>query len=263
MNTERLRSIWKQEEDQAHIRGWDFSHIRGRYEEEKDLPWSYEALARRYLRDDLTVMDYDTGGGEFLLSLGHPYERTFATEGYPPNVRLCEKKLLPLGIGFRACRNPANIPFEDASFDLILNRHGDFNAPELWRLLRRGGMFITEQVGGNNDRELVEMVLPGTERPFPDLTLEKQRTVFEAAGFHIVRAEEAYRPIKFYDVGAFVWFARIIEWEFPSFSVERCFERLLEMQRIVDREGKIEGTIHRYLLIAEKSELGRGRRACT
>lgn len=252
MDTERLRAAWEQEERMAHIRGWDFSHIHGRYEEEQDLPWNYEKLVRSRLKRSFTIMDYDTGGGEFLLSLNHPYEKTFATEGYPPNVRLCAEKLLPLGIGFQECSDPAGIPFEDGAFDLILNRHGSFNAPEIWRLLRPGGVFITEQVGGNNDRELVEMVLPGTERPFPHLTLEKQRAEFEAAGFKIVRAEEAYRPIRFYDVGAFVWFARIIEWEFPGFSVERCFERLLEMQKIVDREGKIEGTIHRYLLMAEK-----------
>lgn len=252
MDTERLRAAWEQEERLAHIRGWDFSHIHGRYEEEQDLPWDYEKLVRSYLKSSFTIMDYDTGGGEFLLSLGHPYERTFATEGYPPNVRLCAEKLLPLGIGFKECRDPSKIPFEDGAFDLILNRHGSFSAPELWRLLRRGGVFITEQVGGNNDRELVELVLPGTERPFPHLTLERQRAEFEAAGFQIVGAEEAYRPIRFYDVGAFVWFARIIEWEFPGFSVERCFERLLELQKLVDREGKIEGTIHRYLLIAEK-----------
>ena len=252
MDRNYLKAIWEQEENAAHIHGWDFSHIHGRYEEEADLPWDYEALVRQHLESGLDIMDYDTGGGEFLLSLHHPYDKTSATEGYPPNVRLCAEKLLPLGVNFKECHDPSDIPFEDEAFDLILNRHGSFNAAELFRLLRRGGVLMTEQVGGNNDRDLVEMVLPGTDRPFPQLTLEKQRRVFETAGFQIVRAEEAYRPIKFYDVGAFVWFARIIEWEFPGFSVEKCFERLLEMQEVIDRAGKIEGTIHRYLIIAKK-----------
>jgi DNA mismatch repair protein MutS2 len=35
-------------------------------------------------------------------------------------------------------------------------------------------------------------------------------------------------------VGALVWFARIIEWEFPGFSVESCLERLYEAQRILE-----------------------------
>lgn len=38
--------------------------------------------------------------------------------------------------------------------------------------------------------------------------------------------------------GAFVWFARIIEWEFPGFSVERCFDRLLRMQEIRSTRGR-------------------------
>jgi hypothetical protein len=135
---------------------------------------------------------------------------------------------------------------------MIINRHGNFNAKEIYRLLRCDGVFITEQVGGDNDRDLVEIVLPGTEKPFPHLNLAEQRKHFENAGFQILKAEEAYRPIKFYDVGAFVWFAHIIEWEFPNFSVDRCFEHLLKMQEVIDQEGKIEGTIHRYLLVARK-----------
>lgn len=252
MNKENLRNIWKHEEQIAHIKGWDFSHICGRYEAEHDLPWNYERLVKQHLKSSLNIMDYDTGGGEFLLSLNHPYENTSATEGYPPNVLLCREKLLPLGIRFRECNNPSRIPFENESFDLIINRHGGFDARELHRLLRKNGLIITEQVGKDNDRDLVEMVLPQTEQPFPHLNLDKQRRSFETAGFEIIQAEEAYRPIYFYDVGAFVWFAHVIEWEFPNFSVDKCFKQLLKMQEMIDKDGRIEGTIHRYLIVAKK-----------
>lgn len=252
MNIEALKSTWKKEEDAAHIHGWDFSHIQGRYAEEQDLPWDYEQIVRRYMTKDAELLDYDTGGGEFLLSLGHPYLKTSATEGYPPNVELCRETLSPLGIHFKECGDASHIPFGDASFDLILNRHGDFHAPELHRLLKEGGVFITQQVGGENDRDLVEMVLPGTEKPFPHQNLREQRAEFEKTGFHILQADEAFRPITFYDVGAFVWFARIIEWEFPGFSVDRCFDHLLKMHAQIEREGKITGTIHRYLIVAQK-----------
>lgn len=252
MKREEWKSRWKEEEAQAHIQGWDFSHIQGRFEEEHDLPWNYGAVVREYLCGDMTILDYDTGGGEFLLSLDHPRERMAATEGYPPNVRLCEQRLQPLGITFRECADPGAVPFPDGTFDCVLNRHGSFNADELHRLLKKGGVFITEQVGGDNDRDLVELVLPGSEKPYPHLSLARQHNVFENAGFHILRAEEAYRPIRFYDVGAFVWFARVIEWEFPGFSVDACFERLWKMQERIEETGKIEGTIHRFLIVAEK-----------
>ena len=44
------------------------------------------------------LLDMGTGGGEFLLTLGHPGEHTTVTEGYPPNVQLCRQRLEPLGI---------------------------------------------------------------------------------------------------------------------------------------------------------------------
>ena len=146
----------------------------------------------------------------------------------------------------------SKIPYDNETFDIIVNRHGNFDANELYRLLKKGGFFVTEQVGGDNERDLVEMVLPGIDPPFPHLNLKEQRKVFEDAGFQIVVAEEAYRPIKFYDVGAFVWFAHIIEWEFPGFSVDRCFEKLLVMQKMIEEKGTIEGTIHRFLIVARK-----------
>lgn len=254
MTPEELKAEWKTEENCARIKGWDFSHIIGRYEEEESLPWDYAGEIRAVLRKEMRLLDIDTGGGEFLLSLQHPYENTSATEGYPPNVQLCKEKLLPLGIDLRECSDTSRLPFADASFDLIINRHGDFCPVEIRRLLRPGGLFITQQVGSDNDRELVEAVLPGIERPFPHANLAEQEKAFTEAGFEILKSDEAFRPIIFYDVGAFVWFARIIEWEFPGFSVESCFERLLSLQEIIERDGKITGTIHRYFIAVKKPD---------
>ena len=124
MTAEELKKTWKDEEDCAFIKGWDFSHIHGRYEEEDSLPWDYEEIIRSVLKDEMKLLDYDTGGGEFLLKLNHPYKNTAATEGYPPNVALCKARLSPLGIDIRECKDSSNIPFDDESFDIIINRHG-------------------------------------------------------------------------------------------------------------------------------------------
>ena len=252
MTTEELRKAWEQEESIAQIKGWDFSHINDRYEEEKSLPWDYEAIIHELLRDDMKLMDYDTGGGEFLLSLHHPYENTAATEGYPPNVQLCRERLLPLGIDLRECADASHVPFGDNSFDIMINRHGDFDPAEIRRMLKPGGYFVTQQVGSTNDRDLVEAVLPGVENPFPHNNLKEQREAFEKAGFEIVKADEALNPIRFFDVGAFVWFARIIQWEFPGFSVEKCFDRLLQLQSAMEKDGSFTGTTHRFLIVARR-----------
>ena len=252
MNKEELRKKWLEEEKLTHIKGWDFSHIAGRYTEAEDLPGDYKSVIKEYLKPDMKLLDYDTGGGEFLLSLGHPYENTAATEGYLPNVRLCEERLLPLGIDLRECSDCSHIPFDGEAFDIVINRHGDFDPAEIKRILKPGGVFITQQVGEDNDRELIELVLPGLEKPFPGFNLAVQKKRFEDAGFEILKAGEAYPGIEFYDTGALVWFAHIIEWEFPGFSVEKCFDRLLSVEEEINKNGKVSGTAHRYLIGAVK-----------
>lgn len=251
MKQNELIAAWRAEERIACIHGWDFSHIDGRYEEEK-LPWDYREIIRRYLDPSMKILDIDTGGGEFLLSLNHPYENTAATEGYPPNVELCRRVLLPLGIDFRPGDGTKRLPFPDESFDMVINRHGDFNASDIHRILKPGGLFVTQQVGAENDRELVELLCGETQLPFPEQYLDITSGQFRDAGFEVLDEREVFCPIRFYDVGALVWFARIIQWEFPDFSVDTCLEGLLNAQQILEQKGCIEGKIHRFLLVAQR-----------
>lgn len=250
--TDLIKS-WKAEEEIAHIHGWDFSHLDGRYAEEEDLPWDYREIILNVLQPEMKILDIDTGGGEFLLSLCHPCHNTAATEGFPPNVLLCRDTLSPLGIDFRPWDGKGPLPFDDQSFDIVLNRHGDFDAQEIFRVLKSGGLFITQQVGAENDRELVDLLLPeSVALPFPEQYLDVTRDKFCQAGFEIIDGQEVFRPIRFYDVGALVWFARIIEWEFPGFSVDDCLPQLMVIQRLIESNGSVEGRIHRFMMMARR-----------
>ena len=247
-----LLQLWKAEERIAHIKGWDFSHIADRSCEHTDFPWDYPQVIRRYLTPDKKLLDVDTGGGEFLRSLGHPYENTAATEGYAPNVALCQGELTPLGIDFRPGSVAEGLPFSDGSFDVIINRHGDLNPSEFYRLLKPGGLFITQQVGAENDREFVQLLCGDVALPFPEQYLSIAEEKFRQAGFTILEGQEAYRPYDFYDVGALVWFARIIQWEFPDFSVDTHLDRLLAAQALLEQEGRLRCHTHRFFLVAQK-----------
>ena len=253
MHQERLIAAWKGEEKIAHIHGWDFSHIAERYTEQDDLPWDYRQVIGQYLTPEMGLLDIDTGGGEFLLSLNHPHTHTAAMENYPPNVQLCREVLLPLGIDFRPGSGKEKLPFADESFHMVINRHGDFDPAEIYRVLKPGGLFITQQVGAENDRELVKLLCGERELPFPAQYLRIAAEQFETAGFRILRGEECFRPIRFFDVGALVWFARVLPWEFSGFSVDTHLENLLTAQAVLENNGSIDGSIHRFLLVAEKS----------
>lgn len=251
MTEKKLKEIWRYEENSAHIQGWNFTHIKNRYRN-YELPWNYEHIVRSYLNDKSSLLDIDTGGGEFLLSLHHPSYNTSATEGYMPNVELCKKTLLPLGINFKQADDYKNLPFNNNSFDIIINRHGNYDVNEIYRLLKRDGIFITEQVGEDNERDLIELLVPGTQKKFHGLNLTDQQAKFVSSGFSILYSDEAFPAIEFFDVGALVWFAKIIEWEFCGFSVDEHFKNLLKAQRILESQGSIKGTTHRYIIVARK-----------
>ena len=251
-NSNPLVASWHAEEKIAYIHGWDFSHIAHRYSEEDDLPWDYRQLIESHCKPESQLLDMDTGGGEFLLSLNHPYQNTAAMENYPPNVALCRDVLLPLGIDFRPGDSTGPLPFEDNRFDLVINRHGSFHPGEIFRVLQPGGLFITQQVGAENDRELVRLLCGDVSLPYPEQYLSITARSFQEAGFEILESGEAFRSIRFFDVGALVWFARIIQWEFPDFSVETHLDRLLKAQKLLEERGCLEGTIHRFYLCARK-----------
>ena len=252
MNSEILREQWLAEEAAAHIHGWDFSHLDGRYTQDDTLPWDYRQEVLAALRPDSRILDMDTGGGEFLLSLNHPHRLTAAIENYPPNVELCKQTLLPLGVDFKAAAADGPLPFPDNCFDLVLNRHGSFDPREVFRVLKPGGVFLTQQVGEDNDRELVELLLPGQDKIYGGWSMAPVADSLKTAGFSVEKQDEAFVPIRFFDTGALVWFARIIQWEFVGFSVDKCFGRLLEAEQTIAREGEVAGRAHRFLLKGRK-----------
>ena len=55
----------------------------------------------------------------------------------------------------------------------------------------------------------------------------------------IVKAETAFFLIRFFEVGAFVWFTHIIDREFPRFTVMKCYNQILHLQSITETIGKL------------------------
>ncbi|MOA34969.1 hypothetical protein D3C78_1563860 [compost metagenome] len=87
-----------------------------------------------------------------------------------------------------------------------------------------------------------------------DAGFNLSRTVAELSqvGFTVLKQQEFFPSLQFADVGALVYFAKIIEWEFADFSVDRCFEQLCELSQWVEKEGYISSTEHRFFALARK-----------
>ena len=250
MDYKKLREFWLEEES-AYFQGWNFSNLCGRMEGGK-IPWDYFTIINNYLNNMHTLLDMGTGGGEFLLSLGHPHNQTYITEAYPSNVELCRKTLTPLGICVKQVFDDSQLPYNDEMFDIVINRHGAFDAKEVNRVLRPNGIFITQQVGGENDNELRTLLNSGETNSFSKHTLENNISVLNKANFEILLQDECFSKSYFFDVGAIVYFAKIIEWEFPDFSVQNYFQQLCMLHEKISQIGFIENTEHRFIIIAQK-----------
>lgn len=252
MNEKQLLSMWRFEEN-FPFGGWDFSHLDGRWQSEA-LPWDYEEEVRKILRYEHRVLELDAGGGDFLLSLRHPYEQTAVTEYNWPDYVACMRELAPLGVRVERCNvDQEDLPFSDNSFDVVLCRHGGYQRDELYRVLRPGGLFLTEQVGCRNNRALAKRLLPDFEPAFPEHDLRRAAEAFRNAGFTLLRGEEYFPKLRFFDIGALVYFAGVVPWEFPDFSVDGCQAELLCLQRELEERGSVDSLQHLFLLIAQKN----------
>ena len=249
---EEYRRAWLAEE-RAPFAGWDFSYLEGRWEEEP-LPWDYGGVVQSLLRPFHRLLDMGTGGGEWLLRLGHPHRLIWATEGWESNLELCRRRLSPLGITVRRWNEGVPLPFEDNSFDVVINRHESYDPAEVYRVLAPGGVFVTQQVGGTNGAELSGRLVKDFTPLYPHEIPRIRGPQMEAAGFEILRLEEHFPLLKFFDVGALVYYARRIPWEFPGFSVEGCFNALLGCQRELEEKGVIISRQHRYLLVGRRPQ---------
>ena len=251
MDKKAMLELWQQEEART-FSGWDFSYLEGRVVHET-LPWDYDALVGQNLKKEDHLLDIGTGGGEYLLTLEHPYENTHVTEAYPPNIELCKERLGNLGIDVRAVDVDGWLPFEDHSMDIIINRHEYFRVEEVARVLKPGGIFITQQVGSWNNWSLSQRLVSDTSSRGPsgnvfELTVEAMKAI----GFQIGMEQEFYPELKFLDIGALVYFAKIIQWEFPGFTVEGCQDQLFELQEELLSKGYLSSDEHRYVIVAKK-----------
>jgi ubiquinone/menaquinone biosynthesis C-methylase UbiE len=247
----KLIEQWKKDE-QAPFQGWDFSYIKNRYSE-CEPPWNYIALAKELIKNSSSVLDMGTGGGECFAEILKAYrpEKAVAIEGYEPNVSVARQRLSKFEVEVIFTDETRKVPFDDKSFDLVLNRHSGFNVSELARLIKSGGVFFTQQVDGPDDEKSLAREF-GVENKWPENTLKVVVKKLEQNGFEITRGEEWEGPSIFKDVGALIYYLKAIPWIVDNFSVEKYSAVLTKLHQKVETEGQLEFSCKRFLIHAVK-----------
>lgn len=231
MDDSGLVAHWQEIWDEP-VSGWDFSRFGDRLRGDEP-PWSYVSLTREALHDATSVLDVGTGGGEVLLSLADALpDDTVATEGWAPNLPVARRALTPRGIdvvAYDAVRD-AVMPFPDARFDLVLDRHEAYDAGEAARVLRPGGTFLTQQVDGRDLADLSDL-LGGGPTAYPQVTLDRFRAEAEDAGLGVDLAEDWSGELRIADVDTLVGYLAMTPWTVEGFTVESRADTLLRLHR--------------------------------
>ncbi len=260
---ERFEQLVSEAETQPFV-GWDFFWVRNRMVQ-TPLPWDYLTEVRKRLNGVSTLLDLGTGGGEVLSQLWPFPRRTFATEEYAPNVPTAANRLHPLGaqvVRYEAPMenyaapgaprpNKPDLPFRDDAIDLVVDRHEAYLSAEVFRILRPGGRFITQQCGGRNFLELNGLL--GVPRPsYEPWRLKIAKEQLRAAGFEQILGREQIHPTLFRDVGAVVYYLRSVPWQVPDFIVSKHLEALREIHRRIESSGPLKICSHHFLVEAVK-----------
>ena len=91
------------------------------------------------------------------------------------------------------------------------------------RVLKPDSQFITQQVGGKNEDDL-NILMEANEYPYAHWTLAYAVKQLQDTGWRIVEQREDHPIMRFFDVGAIVYYLKAIPWQIPDFSVEGYFD---------------------------------------
>ena len=139
------------------------------------------------------------------------------------------------------------LPFAPASFDLILNRHEAFDPADLRRITRRGGTFLTVQVGGDEQRSVRRLL--GLPDVGPDWTAATAVDQLHSAGWRIDLVDEERPPTRFVDIAALIGYVRTLPWAYADLdwtAAEPQLRRLHEKAQA----GPLEARAHRFVIQA-------------
>lgn len=235
---------------QQEFSGWDFSFLANRWNTGSPS-WDYPEMVRKHFKPNTCLLDMDTGGGELLASLQPLPKNTYATEGYLPNVSVAKNKLEPMGVKVAQTFDHV-LPFEDCFFDLVLNRHGSFQVSELDRVLKPGGRFITQQVGGRDNFEINQLLQEHPDFVYSYWTLELAIRQLSEAGFEILDQKEEFPETTITDIGGLVFYLKVISWQIPDFSVENYYDKVAGIHNRIQKDGVLKVHSHRFLIAAKK-----------
>lgn len=191
-------------------------------------PWDIDALAAEAVRGTTAVLEI-TSGAPRLKPAG------FTLLGLDPDAE-----------------DPTDLPYPERCFDVVVDRHGGYDPAEVARVLRPGGLFLSDQVAGDDVVDLHAVF--GAPLPRPHLTLDARAEELTDLGLEVTHRRAWRGPLAFDDVGALVSYLTLVPWRSPAdFSVDGYANTLIYLHLRAPAWGQpLVFMQSRFLLRAER-----------
>jgi SAM-dependent methyltransferase len=240
------------EAEQAPIEVWDFDWLDGRAIEDRPT-WRYFDRVVERARAVSALLEVQAGVGSMIGKLPSLPRLSVATEGFPSSVAAAAPRLRSRSVNLVVTsQTRPGLPFAHGIFELVISRHPiEVWWEEIARVLRPGGTYFAQHVGPHSLRSLSEFLMgPLPDRSKRDTDIERREA--EAAGLtvHSMRLEHPHTA--FYDIGAVVYFLRLVPWIVPGFSVHAYREALRDLHQVIERQGAFHTTASRTLVAVSK-----------
>jgi ubiquinone/menaquinone biosynthesis C-methylase UbiE len=232
----------------GNLTGWDFSSVR---DWRATTPWDYEHVVAAYAETRMQALDVGTGGGEVIARLGKVLGRVVAVDHKLPMAMTAQARLS--GSADVVVADGRALPFVDATFDIVLDRHAPVFMPEFARVLRPGGLFITQQVGGRNMQSIFDAFGWGSNAKQwgQAQTFGAIKSAARASGLKTLRAEEYEVEYALADIESLVFILTYVPFPEPFDPVCHVAGVNRLLAESADEQG-IKTTEHRVLLVARK-----------
>lgn len=233
--------------------GWDFSKLK--YVTEGVMWDFYEEVIER-CKPSGVLLDIGTGGGENILKIAPAVSCIIGIDnssGMIETARSNLEKAQVSNVQFFKMESE-DLTFPNSFFDIVSSCHAPFVGAEVARVIRKDGIFLTQQVSEHDKLNLKEAFGRGQCLGEKDGTLkEKYVRELKCAGFSDVQILE-YDAIDYYQTTEDLVFLLTHTPIIPRFGEEKEDFDILKKFIIANKTEKgIRTNSKRFMIVANKS----------
>ncbi|OZB94365.1 class I SAM-dependent methyltransferase [Paenibacillus sp. XY044] len=181
----------------GRMNGWDFSRLNVIVE---DARWNFWSEVSSRCKAGDILLDIGTGGGEALLRMTDAALLLIGIDHSEAMIQTANRNRDQSG-GFNVRFLPmeaSKLDFPEQFFQMITCRHSEFSAAEVARVLTDDGVFLTQQVGESDKRNLSQAFGRGQFGNAKRGTLmDRYAAELKEAGFRKIECRQ-YDAVEYY-----------------------------------------------------------------